>query len=339
MRSFMSGVAIVVVIGALVGLGGCGGGSSVTTAPAAESKSSIWHPPATGPGSAKYAHGGFAVYKSGTTAQDYSVYTPTTPVPTTAPVVVFTHGWSWIEPTIYEDWIIHLTRKGNIVICPRWQEEKTDLNGGAFLPSAVTGIKRALRRLELQGPVTPDKTHVAYFGYSIGGVLAADLAATWKANQIPRPRVVFSVAPGTVSSASGYPDPNDVTISDFSKIPAAVLLIAMAAQDDTLVGDTLAKRIYNESTAIPATGKNYLIVNSDNHGSPALTADHYFPKGARNGTNVDALDYYALWKIGDALLDAAFRGTNRKYALGNTPEQRNMGQWPDATAVKPMTVH
>jgi hypothetical protein len=32
----------------------------------------------------------------------------------------------------------------------------------------------------------------------------------------------------------------------------------------------------------------------------------------------NALDYYGLWKLLDALCDAAFYGKHRQYALGNT---------------------
>jgi hypothetical protein len=53
---------------------------------------------------------------------------------------------------------------------------------------------------------------------------------------------------------------------------------------------------------------------------------------------VDALNYYGYWKLLDGLLDAAFRGTNRAYALGNTPEQRFMGRWSDGTPVAELVV-
>ena len=52
----------------------------------------------------------------------------------------------------------------------------------------------------------------------------------------------------------------------------------------------------------------------------------------------DALDYYGTWKLLDALTDAAFYGKNRKYALGDTPEQRYMGKWSDGTPVKELKV-
>ena len=52
----------------------------------------------------------------------------------------------------------------------------------------------------------------------------------------------------------------------------------------------------------------------------------------------NALDYYGFWKLFDGLCDAAFRGANREYALGNTPEQRFMGRWSDGTPVKQLAV-
>lgn len=52
----------------------------------------------------------------------------------------------------------------------------------------------------------------------------------------------------------------------------------------------------------------------------------------------DALDYYGLWKLFDGLINAAFSGTDRSYALGNTKEQRSMGAWSDGIAVKELLV-
>jgi hypothetical protein len=39
-----------------------------------------------------------------------------------------------------------------------------------------------------------------------------------------------------------------------------------------------------------------------------------------------------------APIDAAFYGSNRNYALGNTLEQRFMGVWCDGVAVKELMV-
>lgn len=55
-------------------------------------------------------------------------------------------------------------------------------------------------------------------------------------------------------------------------------------------------------------------------------------------TTPDALDFYAFWKLFDALTDAAFYGRNREYALGNTPQQRYMGAWSDGRPVRELVI-
>ena len=83
----------------------------------------------------------------------------------------------------------------------------------------------------------------------------------------------------------------------------------------------------------------------DSHGSPDLDATHVFPAAPGKhrllnwgGARTDALDWYGTWKLLDGLTDAAFYGTNREYALGDTPEQRYMGKWSDGQPVKELEV-
>jgi hypothetical protein len=53
---------------------------------------------------------------------------------------------------------------------------------------------------------------------------------------------------------------------------------------------------------------------------------------------LDALDYFGFWKVGDALLDATFRGRNLEFGFGNTNQQRFMGTLSDGTPVTPLLV-
>jgi hypothetical protein len=150
-------------------------------------------------------------------------------------------------------------------------------------------------------------------------------------------------------------------------------LLAVAGDQDTLVRDTDAKRIYYESTRVPAANKDFIMMVTDTHGTPSLQASHRAPtamdRGYDNGEGisgapapervgnstsrqngrsnqsrrldtmmVNALDYYGTWKLFDALCDAAFHGKNREYALGNTREQRFMGVWSDGVPVKELKV-
>ncbi len=123
------------------------------------------------------------------------------------------------------------------------------------------------------------------------------------------------------------------------------------------MNDVDAKRIFNESTQVSSTNKNYITLVSDDYGKPSLSADHLaalalgtMPRGAEQGnrmtnslhvetnSTVNALDFYGTWKLFDGLTDAAFYGQNRNSALGNTPEQRFMGVWSDGVPVKELKV-
>jgi hypothetical protein len=181
---------------------------------------------------------------------------------------------------------------------------------------------------------------------------------------LPRVSAVMAVEPGITDA------PINVPLADLNKLPAETLLLAVAGDQDTLVRDYDAKRIYYESTRVPEKNKDFIMLVSDAHGRPALQASHRAPtahdKSYDNGegvgggpaetTNrvgdgpqssrrsrldtmmVNALDFYGTWKLFDALCDAAFYSKNREYALGNTPQQRFMGVWSDGVPVKELKV-
>ncbi len=52
----------------------------------------------------------------------------------------------------------------------------------------------------------------------------------------------------------------------------------------------------------------------------------------------NAIDYYSFWKLSVALSNLAFYGKEREYALGNTNEQKDMGQWSSKWPVPPHSV-
>jgi hypothetical protein len=194
----------------------------------------------------------------------------------------------------------------------------------------------------------------------MGGVVVANLAAVASRNGLPVPRAIMAVQPG---KTTGVPDRVAVDLEDLSAIPASALLIAMSGADDRLAGESDALRIFQEATTVRPANRNFIRMHSDSHGQPPLVANHLAPaasdrsygtggsterRGRRQrgagrargeeGGGIDALDYYGTWKLFDALCDAAFFGTNREYALGNTPQQRFMGRWSDGVAVRELEV-
>lgn len=324
--------------------------------------------PASGPGGKQYAHAKVTKNRYGTGNQEYWIFEPDMPKPTTAPVVVFLHGWGGMNPLYYGAWLDHLVKRGNIVVYPRYQATLlTPLKD--FLPNTIGALKDAVTRLQNErGHVKPDLNKFAVVGHSMGGLLSANVAALAKEEKLPQMRAVMAVEPGITEA------PINAWLADLRKIPAETLLLAVAGDQDTLVRDTDAKRIYYESTEVSEANKDFVMIVTDTHGTPSLQASHRMPtamdrsydngEGASGGPAnpervgnsssrpngnanesrrmetmlVNALDYYGTWKLFDALSDAAFYGKNREYALGNTTQQRFMGRWSDGVPVKELKV-
>ena len=327
--------------------------------------------PQTGPGGKQYAHASVVKNRYGTGGQEYWIFEPDSPKPRTAPVIVFLHGWGGMNPMYYGAWLDHLVKRGNIVVYPRYQANLlTPIRD--FMPNTLHAVKDAIDRLQTEpGHVSADLSKFATVGHSLGGILAASIAALASESKLPRVSAVMSIEPGITDA------PISVPLADLKKLPPETLLLALAGDQDTLVRDTDAKRIYYESTRISAENKDFITLVSDSHGRPALQASHRAPtahdKSYDNGDGVgggpaesnrggslptrqidgpqvprqrarvdtmmvNALDFYGTWKLLDALCDAAFYGKNREYALGNTSQQRFMGLWSDGVPVKELKV-
>lgn len=320
--------------------------------------------PQTGPGGKQYLHAGVTKNRYGTGGKEYWIFEPDSPKPRSAPVIVFLHGWGGMNPLYYGAWLDHLVKRGNIVIYPRYQSNLlTPISD--FLPNTLYAVKHALERLRTEpGHVNGDLSKFAAVGHSLGGVLAANIAALAGESSLPRVVAVMSVEPGITEA------PINVPLADLKKIPPETLLLAVAGDQDTLVRDYDAKRIYYESTRVPENNKDFVVLVTDTHGRPALQASHRAPtahdKSYDNGEGVgggpaessnrvgdarsnsqrarldtmmvNALDFYGTWKLFDGLCDAAFYGKNREYALGNTQQQRFMGVWSDGVPVKELKV-
>jgi acetyl esterase/lipase len=311
--------------------------------------------PATGPGGSEYRHAKMTQSVHGKGKDQYWIFEPADPTPKSAPVIVFNHGWNAMDPGLYGAWIEHVVRKGHIVVYPRFQMHFTLPR--TFTENAINGVKDALERLRSARHVRPELDKMAVVGHSAGGVITANMAVLASSAGLPQPKALMIVEPGGTPNRRG-----GIPLEDMSKIPRSTLVLVLVGDEDTLVRDRDAITIFDGITQIPADRKDYITLITDRHGEPALVADHLAPNatsetaitqgsgsGRRRGGyrprlqnkltgSVDAIDYYGLWKLFDALTDAAFYGKNRKYALGNTREQRFMGDWSDGTPVKELLV-
>jgi len=326
--------------------------------------------PHKGPGGQDYAHAAVAKLHIGLGADACWLYTPAEPVPLTAPVVVFLHGWGGMDPVSYGAWIEHLVRKGSIVIYPRYQADLLT-PPGEMTEHALNAVNSALALLE-QGETKPDRERLAIIGHSLGAVIGANLACEAMNGWMPQPKALMLIEPGdsknsNIARAFGVDERVPSILRDYSAIPADTLMLCIVAEEDFLAGKTAARNIFYRATGIARGNKDFVTVFSDRRGNPPLVANHLAPLApseayreeirkrlwdrlrdrlgktlpiAREmeGATTDALDWYCFWRLADALMTAAFTGEHREEALGGGFEQKFMGKWSDGVPVKPLAV-
>jgi hypothetical protein len=284
--------------------------------------------PSDGPGGSNYSHDGMRQSRHGFGVREFWIFEPSDPTPSSAPLIVFNHGWSALFPIFYKEWIIHLVKRGNIVVYPRYQ--LTPLIGArSATQNAIHAVQQAIALLQNGDHVTPDLDKFAIVGHSLGGGITAEMAALAAEQGLPDPKAIMPVQPFIRL---------DTMMEDFHEIPASTLLLVIVGENDTIVGNLSGKTIFTTADQIPLDRKDFIIQRTDRHGEPALIADHLAPVCIPGSSLVDAMDYFSTWKLFDALTDYAFYGVEQEYCLGNTPEQRFMGFWSDAVPVLELVI-
>jgi len=284
--------------------------------------------PTEGPGGSNYTHQGIRETRYGWGNHEFWIFEPTNPTPSTAPLIVFNHGWSAVYPYFYKAWVEHLVKRGNIVVYPRYQLGL--INGVRDATQhAIRATRQAIFLLKYGNHVRPELDHFAIVGHSLGGGITAEMAALAQDSRLPIPKAIMPVQPYLRK---------DTMLSDFHAIPASTLMIVIAGENDTIAGNTSGKTIFYTADQIALDKKDFVIQRTDRHGSPPLIADHGAPVAILNSSWTNAMDYYSTWKLFDALTDYAFYGIEQEYCLGNTSQQRFMGLWSDGVPVKELIV-
>lgn len=308
--------------------------------------------PIHGPGGSEISSHSVIPVKIADGGQGGWLFLPAEQSSASVPVVIFCHGWSAIVPRGYQAWIDHLVKRGNIVLWPNYQENLRTRTR-QFVPNAVVGVKTGISLLQSgKYGVRPDLNRIAVVGHSAGGMVAAGIAATAGAEGLPKVKALMPIEPGD-SQRGGLAS---VPLADLSHLPADMLMIILVGQEDTSVGTHDGERILHESTSVPEANKALFMLHSDDHGIPALIANHYTPSAVLNQDGsyakepvkqvvsrntadigvVDALDYLGTWRLLDKLLDTAFGKSAEKHPFQN-PDILGMGMWSDGVPVHPLT--
>lgn len=289
--------------------------------------------PTTGPGSSEALFGGVTALKQGPPDAffgDSWLVVPADPLPGTPrveepfPLVIVLHGAGATNADAYLAWIEHLVRRGGVVIFPLYQTTTPDRP--AYWQTIQDDVRGGLETLAGEG-VAVDLTRVAVVGHSLGADQAVIYAARAAAAGLPVPTAVMSVALGSCRSPEG-----SCMEVDLGAIPATTRILLVEEADDPDATMEGVPRIWAELEAVPLDNRDVVTLVTDTHGKPALRANHVQALTAIFNQE-DAFDWYGTWKLLDALMACAFDGEWCEVALGNTPEQRYMGEWSDGVPV------
>jgi pimeloyl-ACP methyl ester carboxylesterase len=340
MRRFSALIVVLVLVASMTGgVPRPSAAQEATPSPTVVAKAQQPAQPTTGPGSSEALFGSVSVVEQippGEIEPDYWLFAPSDPLSgaTVAseprPLVIVIHGYTLRDSDPYLGWIEHLVRRGAVVLYPEYQEDATE--DTAYRQNLLDDVRDALGTLQDEG-IAADLTQVAVTGHSLGGALAVDYAASAAAAGLPTPAVVMSVAPGCIQDLA-------CLVADLAMVPATTrVLVVTDADDSDPSGGGAVERIWGGLSAVPLEQRDLVTLVSDTHGIPWLLATHeqveaYSSVDATAGTDVaNALDWYGTWKWLDALMACAFDGEWCEHALGDTPEQRFMGEWSDGVPV------
>jgi poly(3-hydroxybutyrate) depolymerase len=284
------------------------------------------HPPEqpkSGPGGAEYRHGSMRESRHGEGGKEFWIFEPQQPSATKAPLIIFLHGFSVMDPFGYHGWIEHLVRRGNVVIYPRYQASLLT-RPADFHANTLDAVRSAMEILQSNGRTVIDLDRVAAVGHSAGAVLALRYSAAASDEGLPVPKATVVVQPGQGPR-------NGLTLLPLptaSKLPSNLHLIVAVGDKDTIVGDTSARRIWRDTAELKT--RAFVTVQTDLHGEPHLRAGHLSPLAA-DLELADAQDWYGWWRLLDAVCEAAFASQPLKL-------DASMGNWSDGQPVKPLKI-
>jgi pimeloyl-ACP methyl ester carboxylesterase len=301
--------------------------------------------PTAGPGGLDYSHGDVRIRTYGSGEELYWIYEPAAPVPDAAPVLAYLHGYSVLEPHLYDALLTHLARKGFVVIFPVY--------GGLLDPqnyqsNARAAIAAALDVLGTADHVRPDG-HFGLLGHSLGSMIALRLAASPQrepALPVPEILVLHEPAGKTAPFIGGNPD-WDISTQILGQIAPTTSLLLIQAETSATDPNSVALDAWHNTPQLARAQKNFLRVVSDESGHPALVSDHTGVQAGQNVTHfdpLDAIDWWGYWRPTEAALREVF-------GMGELPSGysafcssagpicdpvRHMDRWSDGMAVNPM---
>lgn len=217
------------------------------------------------------------------------------------PALFYSHAYGGNDPSNVSGFLEFVAKKGFAVVFVPYQ---------TFLVSQEERYSNLLNGFVKAGRDYAnilDTTRVGFVGHSFGGgaVLANAYHCFVHLNWGRSGRFMLTMAPWYAYNISQQ---------NLESFPNDVKFLSIVYQDDLTNDHRMANDIFN-SINIPSSEKDYLRVQSDTIEGYIYAADHVVP----NNSDFNALDYYAYFRLLDALCDYTFNGSleAKQVALGN----------------------
>ena len=232
--------------------------------------------------------------------QNIVIYYPagiTSPVPT----IFYSHAFGGFNPINISGFLNFVAKKGYAVVFVPYQTT------GVTVQDRYSNLLNGFIQAANNYPNIIDTTKVGFVGHSFGG--GASFANAYHCfttlNWGQSGRFIFAMA-----QWYSY----NISQTELQSFPNDVKLLTIVYEDDVTNDQRMANDIFN-TINIPTSEKDYLRVKSDVISGYAYTANHALP----NNSNFDALDYYAYYRLFDAMCDYTFNGSisGKNVALGN----------------------
>lgn len=281
------------------------------------------------------------------------IFIPGAPAATRLPVILFHHGWLGMNPKNFGGLIDLLTRKGNVVIYPVYQD------GNATPPQMVTDYAgqadaTALARIRKEFPRLIDEDRTWYLGFSMGASIALNLAIDPQRYGLPAPKALLLISPGDARHVAHGPLATSI-IGHVEALPATLPTVLVTGQADTSIGVPTARALAARMCHLPEQHRLLILFPSDSHAGTKIQAGHGSPgspdsrydfpdsrarvtasipwkEGFEPSGSLNLLDYYGYWRIATTLADFVTTGEYPVQLFDRqNPANHFLGRWPDGT--------
>jgi len=223
-------------------------------------------------------------------------------ISTAVPTLFYSHAYGGTDPDNVAGVLEFIAKKGYAVVFVPYQTANT-----VTIPERYETLIAGFRMAAQDYPEIIDTTKVGFLGHSFGGAASFGISHQlfedgWGANG----RFIYALA-----QWYAY----DLSPDDLDSFPADVKVLFEIFNDDTSNDHRMSIDIFNHINT-PVAEKDFIMVSSSTVNGYNYVADHVVPNIT---AAYDALDYYAYYRLLDALCDYTFNGNpaGKDTALGH----------------------